>query len=80
MRWRSSSLIAWKMPWQPPSITIHIAVSAAFSMVTGRPRLAVISARFLPASDGSKRQLDADDVLRIAAAALVADDARRSPP
>ena len=72
--------MAWKMPWQPPSSTIHIAVSAAFSMVTGRPRLVVMSARFFPASDGSKRQLAAATLLRIAAAALVADDARRSPP
>ena len=78
MRSRSSSLIAWKMPRQPPFSTIHSAVSAAFSMVRLEPRRVVMSPRFLPASDASKWQLGRTDVLRIAAAALFADDSRSS--
>ena len=76
MRCRSSSPIAWKMPPHPPCSTIQSAVSAAFSSVTGE--LAALGD--LREVFAGERRIELTvrhrDVLRVAAAALVADDGR----
>ena len=76
------SLIAWKMPWQPPCSTSHIV---DFGGVLDR-RLEAARAREIRERLAGERRVEAAarelHVLRIAAAALVADhrgDARPSP-